>query len=39
LTLTCPGNNIGIDFPAVGAYLFTLDATNPAAPSLTVTGP
>jgi len=39
LTLACasPGNgNIGITFPSAGTYLFALDATNPAAPQLTV---
>jgi pullulanase len=39
LTLACagPGNgNIAITFPTAGTYLFALDATNPAAPQLTV---
>jgi len=39
LTLACasPGNgNIPVTFPTAGTYLFALDATNPAAPQLTV---
>jgi len=39
LTLVCngPGNgNIGVTWPATGTYLFSLDATNPMAPKLTV---
>jgi pullulanase len=39
LTLACtgPGNgNIAVTFPTAGTYLFALDATNPAAPQLTV---
>jgi pullulanase len=42
LTLVCtgPGNgNIAFTAPAAGLYEFTLDATNAAAPQLTVTGP
>jgi pullulanase len=42
LTLTCasPGNgNIAVDWPGTGTYTFSLNATNPAAPQLTVTGP
>jgi hypothetical protein len=39
LTLVCngPGNgNIGVTWPQAGTYLFSLDATNPMAPKLTV---
>jgi pullulanase len=39
LTLACtsPGNdNIGVTWPSTGLYLFSLDTTNPTAPSLTV---
>jgi pullulanase len=42
LTLACagPGNgNIAFTVPAAGRYEFTLNATNPASPQLTVTGP
>ena len=42
LTLACtgPGNdNIQVTFPTTGIYRFRLDAANPAAPQLTVTGP
>jgi len=39
LTLACngPGNgNIAVTWPQSGTYLFSLDATNPLAPTLTV---
>jgi pullulanase len=42
LTLACaaPNNaNITVNWPASGTYTFSLDANNPAAPLLTVTGP
>ncbi len=36
--LTCDNNsqNMGVTFPAAGSYLFSVDASNPAALSLTV---
>ena len=42
LTLVCnaAGNgNIAVDWPATGTYTFSLSATSPSAPQLTVTGP
>ena len=42
LTLVCnaAGNgNIAVTWPADGTYTFSLNATNPSAPQLTVTGP
>jgi pullulanase len=42
LTLACtgPGNgNISFAVPAAGTYTFSLDANNPAAPGLVVSGP
>ena len=42
LTLKCvgPGNdNIGFTVPSTGFYDFSLNATTPTAPTLTVTGP
>jgi pullulanase len=41
VALTCGGSsgNTSFDVPANGYYSFTLDATNPVAPTVTVTGP
>jgi hypothetical protein len=42
LVLACqgPGNgNISFAVPAAGTYTFSLDANNPAAPGLVVSGP
>ena len=41
VALTCGGSSPNTSFavPAEGYYSFTLDASNPAAPSVTVKGP